>query len=246
MKALIPPIVMLHKVKGKSSSGSRDWSITNEKFLELLDNLIELNYQTVTFLDIISNKNLLNSSNKVVLTFDDGFKHLFEFAIPELVKRGMKASFYVPTAHIGEYNSWDFERGSGEDEIMNEDDLVELDRLGMEVGAHSHHHIRLKDVKDEKRVIEELTVSKRILESIIGKPVRSFAYPYGAIPNGYRKFMNKAGYSFAVSIYQPFEDNLSLRRFGYYDSDTRKSLTWKLTAFYKVFRALYDPIKKYD
>ncbi len=237
----IPPIVMLHKVKGENSSGSKEWSITHEKFLELLDYLIEFNYQTVTFSDIVLAKERLSPSKKVVLTFDDGFKHLFDFAIPQLLKRGMKALFYIPTAHIGEYNCWDFARGSGEDQLMDEADLLELDRLGMEIGAHSHHHINLKQIRDENKILDELLVSKQILESLTGKPVCSFAYPYGKLPLSYRKLMTKANYSFAVSIYQSVENDLALRRFGYYNSDTRKSLDWKLSFSYKLLRAFYDP-----
>lgn len=69
-----------------------------------------------------------SSFKKLILSFDNCPKHLFDFAIPELVKRKMKAVFYMPTANTGGYNSWDEEKGTARMELMNEADLKELAR----------------------------------------------------------------------------------------------------------------------
>src|SRR3954447_11698132 len=126
------PIIMLHEVKNRSKDSANSWCISHEKFLGLVDYLFKLNYETITFADIVSKRGIQRSSRKkVMLTFDDGYKHLFDFAIPELQKRKMNAAFYIPTAYIGQYNIWDVEKGYEKEEIMNESDLIELDRLGM-------------------------------------------------------------------------------------------------------------------
>jgi len=237
----LPPIAMLHHVSDDPLYESlKPYSISRKSFLQLLHYLEENNYEAVGFADA-GNR---NGQKKVILTFDDCPKHLFDFAIPELQKRKMKAVFYMPTAHLGQYNSWDADEGRTRVELMNEADLKELNRLGMEIGAHSHHHIRLKGI-NETKLRFEVTECKQILESILHKEVISFAYPFGSVPENYQQVLKTAGYSFAASIYAPFENNLSLRRFIYHDGDTSKSLQQKLSRPYKWYRAITDPLKSY-
>jgi peptidoglycan/xylan/chitin deacetylase (PgdA/CDA1 family) len=128
---------------------------------------------------------------------------------------------------------------------MNENDLKELDRLKMEVGAHAHHHIKMKKITNKEDLKFEVLESKRILESVTGKPVWSFAYPFGSIPKGYKELLAKAGYAFACGIYLPFEHRFALRRFIYHDGDTESTLHGKLSWQYKCYRILTDPLKKY-
>ena len=243
MSKQIPPIVMLHHVSDDPSHASlKPYSISRKIFLQLLNYLDENNYETVGFDDLVAGYS--SEQKKITLTFDDCPKHLFDFAIPELQKRKMKASFYMPTAHIGSYNSWDAEEGRTGVELMNEAELKELQRLGMEVGAHSHHHIKLKGI-NETTLRFEVTECKKILESITGKEVCSFAYPFGSVPKNYRAILSAAGYSYASSIYYPFENNLSLRRFIYHDGDTKKTLEQKLSFAYQCYRFFTDPLKRY-
>lgn len=243
MSKKVPPIVMLHHVSDDPSYASlKPYSISRKIFLQLLNYLEEKNYQTIGFDDLFAGKS--SQQKKIILTFDDCPKHLFDFAIPELQKRKMKVSFYMPTAHIGGTNSWDAAEGRAEVELMNEADLKALSRLGMEVGAHAHHHIRLKGI-EETALRFEVAECKKILESITGKQVCSFAYPFGSVPKNYRAILSAAGYSYASSIYYPFENDLALRRFIYHDGDTVKTLEQKLSFAYQCYRFLTDKIKKY-
>ncbi len=244
MNKKIPPVIMLHHVSDDPLHESlKPYSISHKSFLQLLDYLEEHQYHTICFDDIVKNKNAAKQKT-VILTFDDCPKHLFDFAIPELQKRKMKAVFYMPTAHLGGYNDWDAAEGRTRVDLMNEDDLKELNRLGMETGAHSHHHIHLKKV-DEKTVEFEVKESKQLLELIIGKEVISFAYPFGSVPKNYKQILTAAGYRFAISIYTPFENDLSIRRFIYHDGDTTETLHKKLSFFYRCYRIVRDPFKMY-
>ena len=243
MRKKIPSIVMLHHVSDDPSHASlKPYSISRKIFLQLLNYLEENKYETVGLDDLVAGYS--SEQKKIILTFDDCPKHLFDFAIPELQKRKMKASFYMPTAHIGGTNSWDTEEGRAKVELMNEAELKELSRLGMEVGAHSHHHIRLKGI-EEAALRFEVRECKKILESITGKEVCSFAYPFGSVPKNYRAILAAAGYSYANSIYTPFENDLALRRFIYHDGDTVETLKQKLSFAYQCYRFLTDPLKRY-
>jgi peptidoglycan/xylan/chitin deacetylase (PgdA/CDA1 family) len=239
---MFPPIAMLHHVTNSPHDTLKSWSVSEHKFLELLNFLETNKYETITFKDIVSNKKILRGfSKKVILTFDDCYKNLLDFAVPQLVKRKMKAVFYMPTAYVGSYNEWDVEQGFGRVELMSQGELKELDKLGMEVGGHSHYHIRLKDASPG-RVKEEVEQSKAVLENIIGKSVYSFAYPHGSVPDNYYQILSSAGYAFGVSIHQPLESKLALRRFSFDEADGESSLKTKLSRQYKYKRMFYDNV----
>ncbi|MFT3846487.1 MAG: polysaccharide deacetylase family protein [Lacibacter sp.] len=242
----VPPVVMLHHVSDDPSHESlKPYSISHKSFLQLLDYLDIQQYQTVTFADLVHNRKLLPSKRKkVILTFDDCPKHLLDFALPELMKRKMRAVFYMPTAHLGGYNDWDAAEGRTRVELMNEADLKELCRMGMEVGAHAHHHIKLKEA-EASIVRNEVITSKKILEAITGETVCSFAYPFGSVPAGYKQILSSAGYSYASSIFHPFENAFALRRFIYHDGDTNETLRKKLSLIYRCYRMVTDAFKSY-
>ena len=240
----LPPIAMLHYISDSIHPSLQDWCISRKAFLQFIDYLLKNEYEAITFADIMADKQLLfSNSKKVILTFDDCPRMLFDFAIPELVNRKMKAAFFIPTAQLGGYNAWDVTDGRARLELMNEIDLKTLTHLGMEIGAHAHHHVKLKSLSGLDKVREEVQQSKRIIEDITQKNVYSFAYPYASVPKGYRQVLTEEGYYFGLSIYQPFEHRLALRRFGVYESDTEKTIKLKLSKQYKWMRRFYDPFK---
>jgi len=61
--------------------------------------------------------------------------------------------------------------------------LAELERLAVnplvEIGAHTRRHPQLPVLPAEERA-DEITGSRQRLEEMLGRPVRSFSYPYGA------------------------------------------------------------------
>jgi peptidoglycan/xylan/chitin deacetylase (PgdA/CDA1 family) len=235
---------MLHLVSDSAEESLKNWCISRSRFLVLLDHLEANDFQTTHFAHSIEQGKARPSQKQVILTFDDCIKGLLDFAVPELIKRKMKAAFYMPTAYIGKYNAWDVAKGSEKLELMNEADLKDLAAVGMEIGSHSHTHPELKNISVEQQK-QEVTISKQTIESITGKPVYSFAYPFGSVPLDYKSLLREAEYQYGVSIYQPFETALALRRFGVYEKDTAQTLAKKLSGGYKWMRKVYDVVKKY-
>lgn len=62
---------------------------------------------------------------------------------------------------------------------MSWDQIREIHRSGIGIGSHAHTHRILSKLSIEEQR-EELTVSKRLLESKLGAPTRSIAYPVGS------------------------------------------------------------------
>ncbi len=80
--------------------------------------------------------------------------------------------------------------------------LVNLDRAGIEIGAHTISHPILTSLTDEQARME-IEGGKRELEAIIGKPVRLFAYPNGKFGKDFderhMRMAREAGYTAAFT-----------------------------------------------
>jgi peptidoglycan/xylan/chitin deacetylase (PgdA/CDA1 family) len=235
-----PHIIMLHHVSDLLEFKSLEpYSISNSKFSELLDYIEKNNFTTINFYDI---KNGIRTTKEVVITFDDCSRELLNFAIPELIKRNMKAVFYIPTGYINSFNQWDVNEGKDQVNFFNEQEIIEISKhSNFEIGSHSVTHRKLNQL-NENEILKELIHSKKEIERIIKKDVISFAHPFGEIPLGNQKLLEKAGYLFACGIYVKRQNNFALRRFIYHNGDNTVSLERKFSFVYGCYRFLIDKI----
>lgn len=101
----------------------------------------------------------------ITLTFDDDWHENLTTAFPILNQYGFKTTQYYAT----EYIETQYDR----------DNIKAIFNAGHEIGSHTVTHPFLTQVS-QKKLINELTKSKAILESIVGAGnVKSFATPYG-------------------------------------------------------------------
>lgn len=232
---------MLHHIGEPKGKGLENWNISTSKF-DLLLNLIEEKQLIVTTFDEISKNPHQNLSKSVILTFDDCPVSLFDYVIPELIKRNMKAVFSIPTAQIGGFNQWDVEEQDfAKINLMSAEQLQYLSGQGMEIASHGHQHLRGKQIS-EIQFLQEIKDSKKQLENLLNKAVSTFTYPYGEVPKKYKILLKKAGYQYGLSIYQASQNNLALRRIGVHQTDTPKSISFKLSKNYQLMRILLDPL----
>jgi peptidoglycan/xylan/chitin deacetylase (PgdA/CDA1 family) len=63
--------------------------------------------------------------------------------------------------------------------FLDPEDLVGLAAYGCEVANHSRTHVFCRSIVDETSAYTELVEHARRLESLTGRPVRAFSYPYG-------------------------------------------------------------------
>jgi peptidoglycan/xylan/chitin deacetylase (PgdA/CDA1 family) len=72
-------------------------------------------------------------------------------------------------------------RGDADPRPMFASEIASLAGLhGMTIGAHGVDHLALTDQTDDG-MASEVRESRAALETLIGRPVRHFAYPYGAV-----------------------------------------------------------------
>ena len=233
---IVPPIAMLHHVEDRANWASLSpYCIQRKTFSLLLDHIERMGKKGVSLATALAKPDRKN----VVLTFDDGAQHLWDYAIPELLKRGMSASFFIPTHHMGQTNSWDVAEGRAEVQLMDATAIQELRAVGMEVGGHSHQHIRLGDM-EEAQVLHELTTSKAILDDLLSADAQSMAWPYGSVPHGAPQLLHKTGWKSGLAIFSPDSNPARLRRFIVHDGDTSRSIRLKCGPLYKAYRSAMD------
>jgi peptidoglycan/xylan/chitin deacetylase (PgdA/CDA1 family) len=86
----------------------------------------------------------------------------------------------VVTNCIGTTNRWDEEAGRPSFQLMDELQIREWARNGIEFGGHTSSHPELPLVSAE-RVEQEIAQCKESLAKLLGKPPVSFAYPFGSL-----------------------------------------------------------------
>lgn len=188
-------------------------TVSLEKFTRFVKKIYDSGLKLCSMREYI----LLSENEKkrsIVCTFDDGYENIKIYALPVLKKYGFTATVFVCTEYFGQYNRWNYK-----DTIirkhMTKDDIVELVDCGWEIGSHGKTHQNLLKLF-ETDVEEELSVSKKIIESITGNIVISYAYPYGGFNNHILKLVKKYyQYAFAVDKggASMIADNLQIRRY---------------------------------
>jgi len=128
------------------------------------------------------------SEGMVTFSFDDSWSSQLS-ALPLLEAAGFKGTFYLTTQPIQE----------GWDGFMTPAQAKDIAVRGHEVAGHTITHADLTTLSRTK-ITRELKNSKTYLESLIGKNVVSFAYPYGALNSTVKSLVSQAGYTNARGI----------------------------------------------
>lgn len=135
----------------------------------------------------------------VVVTFDDALADFHENALPILVEQRIAGTLYVPTAFVGGRSRWLESSGEAHRRMMTWPQLREAAALGIELGAHSHTHVDL-DILPPGAARDEVLRSRALLEDGVGRPVESFAYPYGKHCEWLREEVRAAGFASACAV----------------------------------------------
>jgi peptidoglycan/xylan/chitin deacetylase (PgdA/CDA1 family) len=137
----------------------------------------------------------------VAITFDDAFLSVAENALPELAKRSLHATIFVPAGLLGCHPNWSMEDNEADKEeiVMTAEELRKLPEGLVTLGAHSITHPRLARIsKDNARL--EIEGSRNQLQNLTGKDIELFAFPYGDYDSIVVDLCKEAGYDHVYSI----------------------------------------------
>jgi peptidoglycan/xylan/chitin deacetylase (PgdA/CDA1 family) len=114
----------------------------------------------------------------LALTFDDGYRSVYDHAFPILQRYGFSATVFLT---VGGKRNWiDSDRlpSMCDRTMLSWGEIREMRRSGIEFGAHTLTHPDLTRLS-VKLAESEICDSKAIIEDALSTPAASFAYPYG-------------------------------------------------------------------
>lgn len=178
-------ILMYHSL---DDSGSV-LSISPTVFGRQVRSLFERGISNVTPQQLLRGEGFEAGQPAVSLTFDDGFANFYTHAFPALSDFRQKATVFLVAGRGGGVSDWP---GQPEEfrsrDLLSWSKIAELQRAGIQIGAHSMTHPTLTRLPFEEAK-REILDSKKALEDRIGAPVGAFAYPYGAENEALRRLV---------------------------------------------------------
>ena len=194
-QAINIPIFIYHSVTAPyaGETAVQDaYDITPELFEAHLQYLESHHYTTVSLDDLADYFDTGHPlpPNPVILNFDDGWQNQFVYAFPLLTKYHDTATFFIYTNAVGSkhFLSWE--------------EIEEMVRSGMKVGAHTKTHPFLAHIANANEINSEIMGSKKILEDRLRQPVTAFAYPFGYYDDRIVNAVKEAGFRVARSTYR--------------------------------------------
>jgi peptidoglycan/xylan/chitin deacetylase (PgdA/CDA1 family) len=134
----------------------------------------------------------------VLITFDDGYADIAQYALPTLWHYGFAAIVYIVTGLVGETNEWDTRMGWGELRLMSSQQIREWAAKGIEFGSHTRDHPDLRNLSPSE-VEDEVFGSAADLACVLDTAPTSFAYPFGHFNSTVRDCVARA-YQTSVTV----------------------------------------------
>jgi peptidoglycan/xylan/chitin deacetylase (PgdA/CDA1 family) len=122
----------------------------------------------------------------VRITFDDGNASDVELALPELLQRDLRATFFIVAGRLGEPG------------FLDADGVRELAGAGMGIGCHGMRHRPWRGLGDDA-LGEEVVEAKSILEKVVERPLTEAACPFGSYDRRVLRTLRNAGYRHAYT-----------------------------------------------
>ena len=182
------PILMFHHLEDSAEPISFPPSL----FAGFISFLSGEGYRSITLgeaVDLIrSGKGFPDKS--FAITFDDGFRSVFNMAFPVLSEYGCKATIFLTTGKNGPISGDSrLPQASGR-EMLSWNEIEEMTDAVFEPAAHTLTHPDLTRLDDEM-IYDEAFQSKEIIEQRLGRKADLFAYPFGSFNSRVRGIISE-------------------------------------------------------
>jgi len=187
------PILLYHSI----DNSEMEDSVSPKVFFHQMEYLHSEGYRAVSLDEIgiyLKSRNQRRLSKTLAITFDDGYRSVYQYAMPILRRFGFPASVFLPTQHVGRHSEWTHPR----EPLLTWNEVLAMEKDGILFGTHGHSHRDLTALTQEQ-ARRELEVSKRILEDKLGKPIAYTAYPFSKSNGIIEKLALECGYKTSFS-----------------------------------------------
>jgi len=173
------PILAYHSI---DDSGSVI-SIAPERFRRQMQFLAESSFNVISLKDVVKHiiEKRMFPEKSLAITFDDGFRNVYDEAYPVLKEYGFRATVFLVAGFCGRDNNWNGQpEGIPVMDLLDWDQIKEMAVGGVDFGAHTMNHPDLSELTPDQ-AYQEIAESKSEIQKHLGNNVCFFAYPYGSV-----------------------------------------------------------------
>lgn len=230
MAALLP-ILTFHAIDDRASVISFSCRLFERALAQLHLN----GYRTLSLVEFAdcAGRGVSFPDKSVVITFDDGYRSVYEQAFPLLRRYGMTATVFLTT---GREKSDRLPAMEGRS-MLSWKEINEMHRSGIAFGAHTLTHPDLTRLP--ARLLEaEIVGSKAVIEDALGSPVHTFAYPFGRYDNRCRDLVSRhfiCACSDRLGLFGFDADRYAMERVDAYYLRSEKLFRVLFTSFFPLY-----------
>lgn len=163
------PVLCYHNIRPSLAGHYPPYTISIGQFSNHMKTLADSGFTTILpdqLYDHLTQQAVL-PQKPILITFDDSREEQFTLARPVLEKYGFKAVFFVMTVTVNKTG------------YFSASQIKQLSDSGHCISLHTWDHPDLRKLSPDQWS-RQIDVPEKQLERITGKPVKYFAYPYGA------------------------------------------------------------------
>lgn len=232
-------ILTYHSV---SSLSNDPFEITADTFYRQMQYLAAGGYKVISLENafaLMNRKQILPKT--VVITFDDGFKDIYEYAFPILSEFGFPATVFLVVDAIGKIDNFSYATPRKEMRILNWKEIKDSTQREINYGSHTLTHRDMTVLGDEE-IVYELETSRSMIQKELAIKFIPFSYPFGLYKGKTKSLVRQSGYSCALGFGNIISntcmtDHYELKR----EKITRAT---KIDDFKKLVNVNYDFIRK--
>jgi len=204
------PVLCYHRVGGPLELGVT--RVGRSVFARQMSALARAGWRTLSLDDFARPQTPHAARRTFLLTFDDGYASLAEYAYPILADLGFTATTFLITEHVGGTNDWDMRYTWNRLRHLTWRQIEQWRARGFQFASHGATHRRLTWLPD-RDVKDELTRSRKVLVERLGPAAgRAIAYPFGAADARILRHATAAGYELGFGGVKGTGEILNLAR----------------------------------
>ncbi|NQW85482.1 MAG: polysaccharide deacetylase family protein [Alcaligenaceae bacterium] len=179
-------------------SSYRGLTVHPKSFARQMWAMHQLGYRGLSMRDLLPYLKREKVGKVFGITFDDGFRNVFQNALPVMLKYNFTSTNYLVANLFSQTNLWDKDKGVPRAELMSLAEMREWAQAGQEIGSHTLDHVHLLELS-LAQAREQLVGSRQKLVEALGADVTAFCYPYGDFNVALQQLAQEAGYTSATT-----------------------------------------------